>query len=219
MKKTLYLPALIFALILTGCSSTYKVSDFSSKDKFYEDFNKSVNDNSVKITLNNDSSFISNNSVKISNDTLSLITQVQEEKRIDKNEIKYIKYYGSDMSSLSANILLKDGTSVRVKNISIFSDSSIQFIAYRNIYKQIPLNNIKEVSYKKRWLGAVIDFFIGIPAGVIAGYLVFNATRGHTQNSDDQASTNAVHVVIATPIVFGIFGWIKGYTYTYQFNP
>ena len=36
--KIIYIISSIFFLILTGCYSTYKVSDFSSRDKFYEDF-------------------------------------------------------------------------------------------------------------------------------------------------------------------------------------
>ena len=69
--KIFYLIATIFLLTLTGCSSTYKVSDFSSKDKFYEDFNNFTNKKTLKVTLNNDSSFIINKGAMISNDSLT----------------------------------------------------------------------------------------------------------------------------------------------------
>ena len=48
----------IFMIFLIGCSSTYKISDFSSPEKFYKDFNKSADGKILKITLHDDSSFI-----------------------------------------------------------------------------------------------------------------------------------------------------------------
>ena len=68
--KIIYLISSISLLILTGCYSTYQVSDFSSRVKFYEDFNKSVIEKDVKVTLSNDSSFFMSNDAAIENDSL-----------------------------------------------------------------------------------------------------------------------------------------------------
>jgi hypothetical protein len=71
--KYYYLISLIFLAFLIGCSSTYSVSDFSSKEKFYDDLNKSMHDKSIKVILINDSSYVINNNVRISNDSLVLL--------------------------------------------------------------------------------------------------------------------------------------------------
>ena len=73
--KIKYLVIVVYALFFIGCSSIYTVSDFSSKDKFYEDFNSFVKNKNVKVTLNNDSSFTTFKNTRISNDTLILIGQ------------------------------------------------------------------------------------------------------------------------------------------------
>ena len=70
--KIFYLITLAFAFFFLGCSSTYKVSDFPSKDKFYEDFNKSMYNKFVKVSLVSDTTFIITGNVKISNDSLIL---------------------------------------------------------------------------------------------------------------------------------------------------
>ena len=96
-------------LALIGCSSIYKVSDFSSKNKFYEDFNSFAKNKSIKIIMTNDSSFITSEGPYILNDSLIFTTITQKEETIDKNEIKDIKYSGNDMSNLSGRIILKNG--------------------------------------------------------------------------------------------------------------
>lgn len=68
--KNLSLLIPIFIFFIAGCSSTYRVNDFSSKEKFYEDFNKSMHNKSVNVLLANNSSFISSGNVLISNDSL-----------------------------------------------------------------------------------------------------------------------------------------------------
>lgn len=80
---------LIFAgisLFIIGCSSTYSVGDFPSKEKFYENFNKSI-----KVILVNDSSYIIDKNVKISNDSLVLLNPDQSvENNIALGKVKKI---------------------------------------------------------------------------------------------------------------------------------
>jgi hypothetical protein len=63
--KIFYLYISVFSLFLIGCSSTYKVSDFSSRYKFYDNFNESANDKTLKVILRNDSSFTAESGAQI----------------------------------------------------------------------------------------------------------------------------------------------------------
>ena len=104
MKEIMKLLFAISAtLLLAGCSSTYRVSDFSSREKFYEDFNNSVKNKELKITLVNDSSFSVLEGSKITDDSLDLILNFQnKEHTLAADEIENIKYYGDSYSSPSA---------------------------------------------------------------------------------------------------------------------
>ena len=93
----------IMPLIFIGCSSIYTVKDFSSKEKFYEDFNNSVKNKELEITLVNDSSFSVLEGSKIADDSLDLILNFQnKEHTLVADEIENIKYYGDSYSSPSA---------------------------------------------------------------------------------------------------------------------
>ena len=70
INKTSYLFILNIFLFLVGCSTTYKVTNYSSEEEFYKDFNNSAyNREDLKITLSNDSSFVSIGAI-IRNDTI-----------------------------------------------------------------------------------------------------------------------------------------------------
>ena len=77
MKNYYSLLTILLFLFLVGCSSTYTLKDFSSKEKFYEDFNKYMSNRLVKVTFVNDSSFIISENVKISNDSVLLLSTGQ----------------------------------------------------------------------------------------------------------------------------------------------
>ena len=69
MKNGALLLCSLLVLILTGCSSIYTQKDFPSKQKFYEDFNNSVRNKKVIVTLTNDS-LINLINAEIKNDSL-----------------------------------------------------------------------------------------------------------------------------------------------------
>ncbi|MGA7719569.1 MAG: hypothetical protein WCA84_00200, partial [Ignavibacteriaceae bacterium] len=116
MKK-FNLLILILSLFVIGCSSTYKVSDFTSRDKFYNDFNKFVRDKSVKVTLVNDSSFYVENVAQIKNDTIYSFGQeiITRNKKIPSSDTVEINY--TDSNAMSAEILLKDGEKYHANQI------------------------------------------------------------------------------------------------------
>jgi len=79
MKK-LFLAIAFFVVLFPGCSSTYTVTDFGTKEKFYEEFNNSFKEREVKVTLVNDSSFIVQNGIEINHDTLLSFVNLEEKK-------------------------------------------------------------------------------------------------------------------------------------------
>jgi len=216
--KIFYLITTLLTLFLIGCSSTYKASDFPSKDKFYDDFNKSARDKSVEIILNNDSSFTDDSGAFISNDSLSYIIVVQKEKIITKNEIKNIIYSGTNMSHLSATILLKDSTTVTAKNINIWSDSSINIKISEDKIRYLPIFKIKTVSYKNIMLGGGLGFLQGTCAGFALGRLVGSLA---ITGKEEGYKPEIYYVTIQLLGTIGgtILGITHGYVYTYQFNP
>jgi len=219
--KIVYLITTILSIILLGCSSTYRVSDFPSKEKFYDNYNKSANDKTIIITLNNDSTYTAFEGSEISNDSLTYTSQIKNEQiNIKPAEIKDIKYFGTDMSKISADILLKNGKKARAENVSLLSDSSITAVISYKVYKTIPINNIKKVSYKNHFLGLPQGFLGGIIGGLFVSYLVYNvAGIGSNQRGNETSFYGGVAITSLGLIGGSVLGWINGYTYTYQFNP
>ena len=88
--KLLSLVIPITFLFLIGCSTTSKVTDYSSKEEFFKDFNNSVYDRQeLKITLTNDSSTVSDgaqirhdimflNDMMLSNNSQIPITKIKQ---------------------------------------------------------------------------------------------------------------------------------------------
>ena len=216
--KTLNILLFISMIILTGCSSTYTIADFPSEDKFYKDFNKSANNKTLLVKLDNDSSFTFEGSANISNDSLTIIKLVKKEINISRGDIKDIIYSGSDMTKLSAKIVLKNGTSAKAKNVSLLADSSINALVIGSSYENFHINRIKEISYKNYWIGVPIRMITCTIGGFIASVLTANIIG--TNNYTEDEGFYVVWGITGIGLVTGlIWGGLDGYTYTYQFNP
>jgi hypothetical protein len=215
--KIFYLSIPVLLLFLIGCSSTYKVSNFSSKDKFYEDFNKSAGDKTVKITLSNDSSFFNINA-EIVNDTLYCMNKKIENlnKKIFLSDIKEIKYSGSNFRK--GLILLKDGKTFDADEIKIDNDTvSFSYInAIITLNHSISINRVKEVSYKNHWMGIPGGLIPGFICGLGVGFLIGDTIP--TDNSHPAKYLAIVYGPILGVIIGSVWGWLNGRTYTYQFN-
>ncbi|MHB8579890.1 MAG: hypothetical protein ACYDA4_08510 [Ignavibacteriaceae bacterium] len=222
--KIIYLITSIFLLILTGCYSTYNVSDFSSKDKFYEDFNKSANDKALKVTLSNDSSFFISNGAEIVNDTLYYLGKEinSGNKRIAVSDIKELNYTSNDYKS--ASILLKNGESYRAKEIKMGKDS-IEFAFTQEVITQnkvTSINNIQKISYKNRWLGVIPGSIAGTLLGFVIGVATISPGTPLAGELEGGTPANFASVPIGTfsgLILGSAFGWFMGFNYKYQFNP
>jgi hypothetical protein len=217
MKILFLLPIII--ILLTGCTSTYRISDFSSKDKYFEDFNKSVNHQSLQITLNNDSVITADFGAKIANDSLSVIQREQKDVKINKDEIKDIKYSGNDMSNLSATILLKDGTLAKAKNVGADLDSTISATIYENTYQYFPINKVREASYKNHFSATVFGLIGGTLSGLAVGVVATSFMTNHTQGEAETVNQTIYDIFLGGTILGGIVGYITGWTYVYKFNP
>ena len=217
--KIIYLLSSIFLLLLTGCYSTYNVSDFSSKDKFYEDFNKSANDKAVKVTLSNDSPFFVSNGAVIVNDTLCSLHSytVSGNKKLSMNNIKNINYLSSDYKS--GTILSKNGELYHATKIN-FEKDSIDF-AYSEYVKQdiTSVSNVKKIVYNDHWLGVPVYMGIGTATGFVIG-LIVNSNNGNGTSLNPKLTPVLGGILYAASglVVGAITGWFLGYDYVYYFN-
>ena len=224
--KIFYLIAILFSLIFISCSSTYRVSDFSSKEKYYQDFNNFARNKNVKVTLINDSSFFFSNGVAIENDTLySLIEGVNSGNlKLALSDTKEINYTSNDYKS--ASILLNNGNKYQAEQIKMTQDSiTFAFTKKLAVMKDVTsINNIKIISYKNHWLGVVPGFLGGTALGVVSGLLGLFSSTGNGGGVSGQDNVPnpfgaAPYLIVSGAIIGSTIGWIAGFNYTYQFNP
>ena len=95
MKRLLYLISFTSLVILNGCSSTYRLSDYSSQKDFHKNINESANGKTSNVFLQDDSSFIDVTGIEILNDTLSFINQkdTSYEYFIPIDKVKEISFF------------------------------------------------------------------------------------------------------------------------------
>lgn len=218
--KNIYGLLSVLSLLLMGCS-TYTIMHFPSKDKFHEDFNKSVRNRNVNITLMNDSSFTLNDGAVLENDTLFSFAKLEEKniKSFALSDITEIRYTNNDSSS--ASIFFKNGETLRGEDIKIDRDT-IYFVTMKtsiakNYIDPISISKVKTVSYKT-WLRSSV---LGILSGAITGIIVA-IIANNTLTGKEGSSVALNYDVLAPPIgalIGGIVGGVIGWNTIYQFNP
>ena len=220
--KTLYLYAFLFPLFLIGCSSTYKLSDFSSRDKFYENFNEFAKDKAVKLTFNNDSLVNVVNGAVIENDTLFAFEQTGFRKymKVANSEIKEMNY---SRNYKTANLILTDGKHMQAENIKTSADS-LEFtgiIINKDYISSI--FKIREISYKNRGSGMLSGLLYGPLSGILLGFsqiIPVYTYEGFQSNIKSYSYPGGIAIGVVSGIGIGlIVGYIVGNNYTYQFNP
>lgn len=166
--KLFYLATVVVSLFIIGCSHTYEVTKYFSKEELYKEFNESARDkDELKITFTNDSSISVYNGGVIRNDTIFL------------NDTSLSKYNS-----------------------------------------QIPISQIKQISYNNHLKGAIPGLLIGTVAGGAFGATgwVFRPEGGGNNPTFDQ-STGTIY-----GLIFGFFsgamvGIVLGFNYYFLFNP
>jgi hypothetical protein len=98
-----YTLCLLSALIFMGCS-TYTIKDFTSKDKFYQSFNKSVGQRDIDITLTDNSKRTIFGGGTLKQDTLYTLTGVFPVESIKK--INYSAKDGSELIGILSGFLI-----------------------------------------------------------------------------------------------------------------
>jgi len=217
IKYTLLL--LLFILLYWGCSSTYRISDFSSKKNFYKDFNNSVKNKNLEVTLQNDSTFIIYNGAVIENDSLYSLNSftISGFTKVALIDIRNIKYSGSNYQS--AIILLKNGKLYHASKIK-FEKNSMQCTYSETVRHNITsISNLKKIVYKNHWLSIPSHLIIGSVAGFLVGFAIGRISDNNTQEGDSRAGKIFVYTWIGGTVAGIIWGWIDGYKYTYKFNP
>ena len=226
IMKSFYFSIPILFLFLIGCSTTYKLTDYSSKEKFQEDINRCIKNRDVNV-VTVDSSFISSAGSEIKDNSLQIVTKIKEEK-ISLKDVKDIKYFGKAYEEPSAYVLLESGKELRAKNIKKLSNSIIQL---RNISKNsgyIPIDKVKEINYKTRWQSTLL----GVPAGLAGGAVVcgilggtgitFRTESGGNHPTFDPANSaivGAIYGALIGTITGAIVGNIIGWDHIFLFNP
>ena len=223
MKNILFFILAIFSFAITSCSSIYTVKDFPSKEKFYNDFNNSAKYRNINVILLNDSSFSSPYGAIISDDSLLTINIIKHKTKLERSSIKEIKdYYKTDFAHPLHKIILANGNELKENDIQILPDSSIEYTQTENVYgERISLKKVKEVNYKNHWLGIPLGFLIGAVSGIATALTIIIIIVKTLKPSDTQPNDVNYPIIIA-PTLYSligiIWGYMCGYTYTYQFN-
>ncbi len=223
--KLFYLVIPIALVFFIGCSSTFKVTDYSSKEKFYEDVNNSIKNRDFNL-VTADSSFTALAGSIIKDDSLKTTSKFQE-KIIPLKDVKSIKYFGNAYEIPSATVWLGNGKELRAEQIKELPDSMIQLTNVRVSSGYISVDKIQAISYKTRWqctlLGAPIGFASGALIGGILGRsgAIIHINDGGNHPTFDSGTSMVVGAAWGALIgtVTGIIvGYIIGWDHVYQFH-
>jgi hypothetical protein len=146
--KIYYAVLFLFSLLITGCSSTYTLRHYSSKDNFYKDFNSSVGSKDLNVILLNDSLVQTKDGGILKNDTLFTKTNV-----FPVNFIKTVQFKTRLKSTLFGILFGEMGTMIAGGNILANNQSKLDlnsFIRYASI-----------VFLSGGIIGAIAGYYIG----------------------------------------------------------
>jgi len=216
MKNVFIEVALVF-ILFAGCSTTYRVNDFSSKGTFFAEFNDSFKTKDVNVTLSNDSTFITSDCAIIISDTLTLYNIVEGKHylQIALSNIAEITYSKNDYSK--ASILLKNGDELKAENVNIVHDS-INFVEIKSsiMINNIPIDKVKTASYTSRWKGVFSGMKIGFASGSMIGYLQGKTATDY--HGETQELSGFLGGAILGIITCGVGGYFIGCPIIYEFN-
>ena len=169
----------------------------------------------------NDSSFDINDGTILENDTLFSYGSIigMENRRYALADIAEIKYMNNDYKN--GSVLFKNNEQLRGQDIITDHDSiyftTVKTLNTRNII--IPIDKVKTVSYKNRWLRMPLGLLAGTPLGLLSGIVLGHAF--HT--TDDKGNPDVLNITLAMTCVGALTGiivsYIIGYDSIYLFYP
>jgi len=220
MKK-IYLVGAFILIFFTGCSSTYNVTDFPTKEKFYEEFNDTFKEREAKVTLVNDSSFIAQNGVEINHDTLFSFEKLEEKihRRFALSDVADIDLPGS--TTTSASVLLKNGDKLTGDEVKVTKDS-ISFVESKRLLVMnalVPTDKIKTISYKDRWRRLPLGVLAGAPLGFLSGIALVSIFKIKDYHGDADYLGTSLQMTMVGLLAGCITSYLIGFDEIYQFNP
>lgn len=208
---------IFFIFLLYGCSSTHKMTDFPSKEKFYEEVNSVFSDKNTIITLTSDSVLVADQGILVRDNYLiaDIIFVEKLSRKIAMGDVAEL--YFDDKNNSGGDIILKHNEKIRAENIIVVNDS-IKFVEVKNVPLQMSISaaKIKAVKYRNRWKSILPDAMIGFLSGGIIGYLWGKTdTNAHGENQGVPGLIGGAFVGFFGGSIAGLF---LGFPVTYEFN-
>jgi len=212
---------LSFTVFLFGCSTTYRVTDFSSKEKFYHECNNNFKDRDVKVTLKNDSILACPKGIEIKGDTLYKYVN-QEEKKIRHYALSDIaELQFSNKSAASAFILLKNGSKYEDVEATVAKDS-VMFVEIKSRVEAnplVPIDEIKTIIHKDRSRRMPLGVLAGAPLGFLSGFALVNIFKLKDYHGDADYGGVASQTTLFGIIAGCVTSYLIGFDEVYKFNP
>ena len=114
-------------------------------------------------------------------------------------------------------VLNNDSVFTAPYGAKIYHDSLIIFEKGDYAGILLPINKVKQASYKNRWLGIPPGLLIGTGFGFVTGAVVFLTLDNGGQDGERRAE-NALYILPAFMIGGIVWGFWGGYNYVYLFN-
>jgi len=219
--KNIYFAVVLSLLLFAGCSSTYRVSDFSSKEKFYNDFNNSFKSKEVKVTLINDSTFTASEGAVVKDSTLISYVKVEEKKNmfLARSDLREINFENNEINT--ATVMLKNGDKLRAENVSIVHDS-INFVELKSLLAKnniAPINKVKTILYKDRWRRIPLGILAGAPLGAFSGIVFRKLLDTRDEKGNPDYFIGVIDMAVVGVLAGCIISYLIGFDEIYQFYP
>lgn len=193
-------------IFITGCSVSNRISNYPSKEEYYNKINSYLKNKPVSVIIKKDSILYSSD-VTIKNNEIDAVERniSRIERTVLIKDIKLIEYTSNNLENLSGNLLLSTGERIYAENIKPYNDS-LHFLNIKQDFLRvsIPLSQVESLRIKNNFYGALNGFSIGIIGGAAGGLALIHTGR-KTASSDKAMGT------IGGALVGCITGAIIGY--------